>query len=221
MVSGFSKVFLILCFLSYKGLAQESRIQPKRLGETGFEDSLFSLGVTHSRLTNRTQEKFSAQNPGVTLAWRQYIWGCWFGGLRLHTTEWAAIELKPSSAPESTQDVTFFQLESEVRCTPRWPKMSEQVWLQNLQRKFLSPYFGFGLGALIFLKNRGFPIERSKIEKTQPSMSILVGNKFVLNNYLALGISWENFRGVKTFDYTGNRWMGEILIGDVTLPKSF
>jgi hypothetical protein len=190
-------------------------IDPIHKGVSGFEESVFSLGITHSKVSNRAAKKFTVSNPGVTLAWRQYIWGAWFGGVRLHTSEWEARKSLQSNVAE---DVTFVQLESEVRFSPQFSLNSQSVWLNSIFARCVRPHFGFGLGALFFLKNKGFPIERSKIERTEPGVSFVFGNRIILNNYLAIGASWETFRGVKTYDYTGSRWVAEIIIGDVILP---
>jgi hypothetical protein len=203
-------LFIFALFFPHKGYA--SRIVPLEKGKTGFEESVFVVGVSKDTLENRTKKRFLTTAPGVSLGWYQCVRRSWFGGLRIHTAEWEVSKKNPETTEE---DVTFLQAESVVNFSPKLNFFNENSFSYRLNQSLFNPYFSLGLGAIFFLKNRGFPAERSKIETAEPSVSYAIGNKIVFGNLVAIGIGAEKFRGIKTFNYTGLRWALSLHIGDV------
>lgn len=187
------------------GLTRDQGLEPYRAGSSWHDGLSIGLGAAYERLTNRTGDRFSAPLLSLCMDMSQHIRGWWSGSVSLNLAQWnlkrenAEYAARFSPSFVSTAPLRIF---SHVEWGPRaWPGLRrDETW--NVFRYFQPSVFS-GLGYLTFLQKRGWPLARGEELSGEVAARWGLGFRAILPDTVALSLKLEKWRGVKTFNYSG------------------
>jgi hypothetical protein len=222
MKSSFFWALVSICcvvqfFSDVQVLAQDSSILPAQSGFRLFDKRQFGIGVFNENITNRTAETYEQEGLGFAVSYDQWVRSYWSGGLQLRLGSW---QLTDKGRKRFDKEGKVLDLVSPWTIGTRIhfsPDLLAEItdgkssWLHQ----FVRPALGFGAGFASFFDSRSFLARKSKNENSEPFVSYACGLRFLWPKNAALKISYEWWRGVKTYNYTSEMWMFEVQFGDV------
>ena len=202
--------------LNVAGFDPAASLRPVRGGKTWFEGFTFELGGAIEALTNRTALNFDVPRMALFFGVTQQIRAIWRGSFTLWLSDWEVNQnnwsfVSAFDTPfQRTSPLRFF---STIEAAPYYGSsvrlLSWPGW------RYFRPSLFFGLGYLTFLQRRGWPVERGEELNGEVSARWGFGLRFVAPHLVAFSIKAEKWRGVKTFDYTGESLTLSLEFGDI------
>ena len=186
-----------------------SRVRPLRSGFRLLEDRVFGVGGYGETLQGRTKKRFSASEPGALFSYDQNIRGPWSGGLQLRLGAWTVRDGILNSEGEGVSDTAPVLLFSRIHFSPRLPFL----WGETAD-SIVRPFAVGGLGYVYFVRERP-SFRKSADESPEAAVTFGGGVRLVWPRQVALRLSVERWRGVKTARYSGMTYQCEVQFGDV------
>lgn len=199
------------------GGTERSQLKPVNASERWFDGVSLGFGTSYERLTSRTRQRYSSPNLGLVATYTEHIRGPWSGGIGFWLGGWttrnSAREYFSSLSP-SFDRVAPLRAMTHVEFSPL------QQWLRESTAaspflQYLNPKVFFGLGFLTFLESRGWPPNRSKQLNSEVAARYGLSLHSAWPRTIGTNLSWERWRGVKTFDYSGEALTLTIEFGDI------
>ena len=199
-----------------KGIKDTSGLVPVDASKTWFDRITLSGGASFETLTARAATRFNVPNLAIFGGYSERIRGQWSGGMTLWFSSW---HLKPGNEEFVRKfdapflEVAPIRLFTHIEWIPQYDQTSN-IFDWNLWR-FFRPSVSVGVGYVTFLKQRGWPIERREGLAGEAAARWGIGSRFILPGIVSLQVLIEKWRGVKTFDYTGEAITLSMEFGDV------
>lgn len=186
-----------------------SLVKPERSGFRGFEDRGFGVGVFRERTQYRTRRRYETRSLGAAISYDQHIRGPWTGGLLARWSVWEPQGGARGASGDELERVAPLALYTRMSFTPRLP------WLWGSTVDGLVRPFGVGgLGYLAFFEDRP-SYRKSDQETSETALTVGGGVRFVWPGRASLRLSFERWRGLRTFRYSAVVWKSEVQFGDV------
>jgi hypothetical protein len=199
------------------GGTERSQLKPVNASERWFDGVSLGFGTSYEKLTNRTQQRYRSPNLGIVATYTELIRGPWSGGVGFWLGGWntrnSAKEYFSSLNPPFDR-VTPLRVMTHVEFSPlrQWLATSATA---NPFLQYLNPKVFFGLGFLAFLQSRAWPPNRADQLNSEVAVRYGLSLHSAWPRTIGTNISWERWRGVKTFDYSGEALTLTIEFGDI------
>jgi hypothetical protein len=180
-----------------------AQLVPQKNENMTFPRTVFSLGIYNELLTNSTAANYSSTGYGFSLGMQHQIRAIWKGGLDLRWADWI-------SNSTVNSDLSPLSIFSKIEGDP-----PIHFLLGNHWGKIIQPFFTGGLGYTVIFSRRSWLAVQSKTSFGQVSITYGAGFRVTLPKSFAIRVSFENWRGVQTSEYSAQIYRLELVFGDV------
>lgn len=190
--------------------SSESRVKPLRSGFRGLETRAFGFGIYKETTQYRTRKNYLQSGLGAIVSYDQAIRGPWSGGLQARWGLWeprAGVLAENGEAPQQTAPLAVF---SRIHFSPRLPFL----WGESFDG-FVRPFAVGGLGFVGFFEERP-SYRRSDAIPSETAATYGGGVRVVWPDTVALRLSFERWRGLRSFRVSALTWQLEVQFGDVS-----
>lgn len=189
---------------------EESRVKPLRSGFRGLESRVLGFGTYKETTQYRTRKRYVNPGVGAIVSYDQAIRGPWSGGLQARWSLWEPQEaalVDEAEAPEQTAPLAAF---SRIQFSPRLPFL----WGETFDG-IVRPFAVGGLGFVGFFEARP-TYRRSNAFPSETAATYGGGVRLVWPDTAALRLSFERWRGLRSFRVSALTWQLEVQFGDVS-----
>jgi hypothetical protein len=199
------------------GGTERSQLKPVNASERWFDGVSLGFGTSYERLMNRTNLRYRSPNLGIVATYTELIRGPWSGGVGFWLGGWdtrnSAKEYFSSLNPPFDR-VTPLRIMTHVEFSPLRQWLATSATASPFLQYF-NPKVFFGLGFLAFLQSRAWPPNRAEQLNSEVAVRYGLSLHSAWPRTIGTNISWERWRGVKTFDYSGEALTLTIEFGDI------